>query len=289
MFLLFAVFTSCGWEDPLAGLAGPEHVVIKPKTRGITVMSFNIFGARGLDIDAEYDALASVIRYVNPDFVLLQEVDSCTLRQGNIPCNSAARLAEILDTTTVYKWHYNFSPAEYNLYNQGGAYGDAILSRHPILWEKDYRLDYAEEHENQKEKEKRSVCVIKSLVDTTEVYIGCTHFDHLYTEHSRISQAHQLRTIVEEYEGEILILGGDLNSKPDSETMSIVTEYLTPSYTDPKQYTYPSQMKGVPSSMIDYVMLANYSKGIMCTSSNVIDTASSDHCAVYATYVFTEE
>ena len=288
--ILFAVAmaVACGWEDPLAGLAGPEHEVIKPKTRGFTVMTYNIYGARGLTLDADYEALASVIRYVNPDFVLLQEVDSCTRRQAELPCNSAIKLTEILDTTTIYDWSYNYSPAEYNLYSQGGAYGDAILSRHKILWEKDYQLTYAPEHNNDSQREKRSVNVIKVSIDDKDVYVGCTHFDHLGTEYSRISQAHQLAEIVAEYEGEIFVLGGDFNAKPDSETMSIVTQYLTPSYTDLTQYTFPSQRTGTPSSMIDYVMAAKYSTRIQCNTSNVVNNSASDHCAVWATYSFVE-
>lgn len=288
ILLVVAAAVACGWEDPLAGLAGPEHEVIKPKTRGFTVMTFNIYGARGLTLETEYEALASVIRYVNPDFVLIQEVDSCTRRQAELPCNSAIKLTEILDTTTVYDWSYNYSPAEYNLYNQGGAYGDAILTKHKILWEKDYQLTYAPEHNDESQKEKRSVGVIKVSIDDRDVYVGCTHFDHLATEYSRISQAHQLAEIVAEYEGEIFVIGGDLNAKPDSETMSIVTQYLTPSYTDPTHYTFPSQMNGTPASMIDYVMAAKYSTGIRCTSSSVLNNSASDHCAVYATYTFTE-
>lgn len=286
--LTVAIAVACGWEDPLAGLAGPEHVVIKPKTRGFIVMTYNIYGARGLTLEADYEALASVIRYVNPDFVLLQEVDSCTRRQAELPCNSAKKLTEILDTTTIYDWSYNYSPAEYNLYSQGGAYGDAILSKHKILWEKDYQLTYAPEHNNDPQREKRSANVIKVSIDDKDVYVGCTHFDHLGTEYSRISQAHQLADIVAEYEGEIFVMGGDFNSKPDSETMSIVTQYLTPSYTDLTQYTFPSQRTGTPSSMIDYVMAAKYSTGIQCTSSNVVNNSASDHCAVWATYSFVE-
>lgn len=290
IIVLLAVLAAvaCGWQDPLAGLAGPEHEVIKPKTRGFTVMTYNIYGARGLTLEADYEALASVIRYVNPDFVLLQEVDSCTRRQAELPCNSAKKLTEILDTTTVYDWSYNYSPAEYNLYSQGGAYGDAILSRHPILWEKDYQMTYAPQHNNNSQREKRSVNVIKVSIEGRDVYIGCTHFDHLGEEYSRISQAHQLSEIVAEYEGEIFVMGGDFNAKPDSETMSIVTQYLTPSYTDPTQYTFPSQRTGTPTNMIDYVMAANYSTGISCKSSNVVNNSASDHCAVYATYIFTE-
>ena len=281
---------SCGWEDPLAGLVGPEHEVIKPKTRGFTAMTFNIYGARGLKTEADYDAIAGVIRYVNPDFVMLQEVDSCTRRQADLQCNSAAKLVEILDASTNYKWYYNYSPAEYNLYNQGGAYGDAILSRHEILWEKDYVLDYAPEHNDNPEKEKRSVNVIKVSLGSKEIYLGCTHFDHLGGEWSRVSQAEQLKEIVKEYDGKIFVLGGDLNAKPDSETLKIVTDYMIPSYTDEKQYTVPSKMSGEqPDKMIDYIMMADYSKDFLrCTSSNVLNHAASDHCAVYATYFFIE-
>ena len=251
-------------------------------------MSYNIYGARGLKLDADYLALASVIRQINPDFVLIQEVDSCTTRQGDLKCNSAIKLKEVLDSTTIDKWYYNYSPADYNLYNLGGAYGDAVLSRHEILWEKDYQMDYAPEHATQKEREKRSVGIIKVKINNRDVYIGCTHFDHLGSDHSRISQAYQLKDIVNEYEGEILILGGDFNSEPDSKTMEIISEYMIPSYTDLTQYTFPSQRTGTPTKMIDYVMCAKYSTGITCTSSKVLNNAASDHCAVYATYSFVE-
>jgi len=287
---ILGLSASCGWEDPLAGLAGPEHEVIKPKTRGFTAMSFNIYGARGLTKESDYEALAGVIRFINPDFVMLQEVDSCTRRQAQLQCNSAAKLVDILDATTNYKWYYNYSPAEFNPYNQGGAYGDAILSRHEILWEKDYVLDYAPEHNDNPEREKRSVNVIKVSIGSKEIYIGCTHFDHLGGEWSRISQANQLKEIVKEYDGKIFVLGGDLNAMPDSETLNIVTSYMTPSYTDKTQYTAPSKMKEPsPSKMIDYVMMADYSRDfIRCTSSNVYNHTASDHCAVYATYSFIE-
>ena len=61
LILALGVFASCGWEDPLAGLAGPEHEVIPPKTRGFTVMTYNIYGARGLKLEEDYEALASAI------------------------------------------------------------------------------------------------------------------------------------------------------------------------------------------------------------------------------------
>ena len=289
LMLSVGLFASCGWEDPLAGLAGPEHEVIPPKTRGFIVMTYNIYGARGLKLEEDYEALASAIRYVEPDFLLIQEVDSCTLRQGDLKCNSAAKLVEILDTTTIYKWHYNYSPAEYNLYSQGGAYGDAILTRHEILWEKDYQLEYAMEHATDSQREKRSANVIKVQIDLKDVYVGCTHLDHLGTEYSRIYQAEQLRDIVAEYEGEIFVMGGDFNAAPTTQTMQIVTEYLTPSYTDPAQFTFPSiRNSESPTSMIDYVMKANYSDRIQCASSNILNTKASDHCAVYAKYIFVD-
>jgi endonuclease/exonuclease/phosphatase family metal-dependent hydrolase len=42
-------------------------------------MTYNIFGASG---NANLDSLAVVISDAEPDFVLIQEVDSCTPRSG---------------------------------------------------------------------------------------------------------------------------------------------------------------------------------------------------------------
>jgi predicted small lipoprotein YifL len=37
ILLVVAAAVACGWEDPLAGLAGPAHEVVKQKTRGFTL------------------------------------------------------------------------------------------------------------------------------------------------------------------------------------------------------------------------------------------------------------
>ena len=81
ILIFFALMSliSCNQKDPLAPFRDESKFVIPPTGKSITVMTYNIFGASG---NANLDSLAVVINGAEPDFVLLQEVDSCTPRSG---------------------------------------------------------------------------------------------------------------------------------------------------------------------------------------------------------------
>lgn len=76
-----------------------------------------------------------MIRRQNPDFVTLNEVDVFTNRTGK-DVHQARDLAEKLGM----EWH--FSKA---IDRDGGEYGDAVLSKYPILEKRSYRLPCAAE------------------------------------------------------------------------------------------------------------------------------------------------
>lgn len=86
---------------------------------GLRVMTYNIkHGER-----SSLESLARVIAAERPDLVALQEVDLGTARAGGV--DQAARLGELTGM------EHAFVPAL--LSHDGGQYGLALLSRHPIL------------------------------------------------------------------------------------------------------------------------------------------------------------
>ena len=236
---LLLVVAACNKDENYNDKYG-DRAVIPPKGQSLRVMTYNIYGARATSPAnaADLDAIAEVIRRQNPDFVTLNEVDVFTNRTGK-DVHQARDLAEKLGM----EWH--FSKA---IDRDGGEYGDAVLSKYPILEKRSYRLPCAAEQPG----EDRSLCVIRVQIDGKDLYVASTHLDHLSGGASRLVQATEIRRIRDtELEGD-LILCGDLNAIPSSNVIATMTSFLT--NTGPiDQYTFPSDD---PSRKIDYIMYA---------------------------------
>lgn len=215
-----------------------DKAVLPPQGKTLRVMTYNIYGARATSPAnaADLDAIAEVIRRQDPDFVTLNEVDVFTERSGK-NVHQARDLAEKLGM----EWH--FSKA---IDQSGGQYGDAVLSKYPILETFSYTLPCAAEQPG----EDRSLCVIRVEIDGKSLYVASTHLDHLSGDASRMVQAAEIRTICStELTGD-MILCGDLNAVPSSNVIATMTAFLTSAGTI-DQYTYPSDN---PSRKIDYIM-----------------------------------
>lgn len=236
---LLLVVAACNKDENYNDKYG-DRAVIPPKGQSLRVMTYNIYGARATSPAnaADLDAIAEVIRRQNPDFVTLNEVDVFTNRTGK-DVHQARDLAEKLGM----EWH--FSKA---IDRDGGEYGDAVLSKYPILEKRSYRLPCAAEQPG----EDRSLCVIRVQIDGKDLYVASTHLDHLSGDASRLVQATEIRRIRDtELEGD-LILCGDLNAIPSSNVIATMTSFLT--NTGPiDQYTFPSDD---PSRKIDFIMYA---------------------------------
>ena len=236
---LLLVVAACNKDENYNDKYG-DRAVIPPKGQSLRVMTYNIYGARATSPAnaADLDAIAEVIRRQNPDFVTLNEVDVFTNRTGK-DVHQARDLAEKLGM----EWH--FSKA---IDRDGGEYGDAVLSKYPILETRSYRLPCAAEQPG----EDRALCVIRVQIDGKDLYVASTHLDHLSGDASRLVQAAEIRRIRDtELEGD-LILCGDLNAIPSSNVIATMTSFLT--NTGPiDQYTFPSDD---PSRKIDYIMYA---------------------------------
>ena len=131
LWALLLIVVSCTNDDNYNDEHG-DKAVIPPKGRIIRIMTYNIYGARATSPAnaADLDALAEVIRRQDPDFVTLNEVDVFTNRTGK-DVHQARDLAAKLGM----EWH--FSKA---IDRDGGEYGDAVLSKHPIIETRSYRL-----------------------------------------------------------------------------------------------------------------------------------------------------
>ena len=96
----------------------------------LRVLTYNIHRAIGVDRRFRLDRVASIIAHHDPDVALLQEVDDGAPRSGHM--NLAAELALLLG--------YPHLAVGHNVRLRQGRYGNATLSRHPIVRERNLDL-----------------------------------------------------------------------------------------------------------------------------------------------------
>ena len=277
IFFALVSLISCNQKDPLAPFRDESKFVIPPTGKSITVMTYNIFGASG---NANLDSLAVVINGAEPDFVLLQEVDSCTPRSGrNI--HQAKELAKKTGMKYCYQvaWDRGKDVDDIpDVNNRGGGYGDAVLSKYEFS-DSVKRVIGADPTVGGQD---RAVVFIKVNIEGTDLWVGTTHLDHEKDEKSRIYQANAIKPIVEALDAPF-ILGGDFNAEPGTQTIEIMRKYTTFAYRSDKQYTYPSNMfPHYEKRLIDYITYAPRDYFVE-KGYNVLNTArASDHMPVVA-------
>jgi len=176
----------------------------------LRVMSYNIHHCNPPSKEKEgvidVDAIANAIAQQKPDLVALQEVDVNTNRSGSI--NQAVLLA------TKLKMNFYFAKA---IDHDGGDYGVAILSRFPLSAQQTFMLP-----KNNNAKAEQRVLAIANAEIAKGVFIrfASTHLDAQRSEENRILQATAINRLIAK-ENLPLILAGDLNADPGSESIRI--------------------------------------------------------------------
>ena len=232
----------------------------------VRVLTYNIHHGEGMDRQIDLERVAGVIRRSEADLVALQEVDRGVERSGRV--DQADRLAELTGMRAIFEKNIDF---------QGGEYGNAVLSRLPI--------DSHENHYLPKSPggEQRGALEVHVQVGGEELVFFGTHFDHRSGEGERVASVAMLRELVEKYLDFPVIVAGDLNAGPDSETMSDAAAFLMDvcDAEGPPGPTYPADE---PVRRIDHI-LCNRHPGLRCTGCRVIPEAlASDHRPVLAVF-----
>ncbi len=225
----------------------------------IRVLSFNILHGATLKGDFDLDYLARVIKEANPDLVALQEVDFRTKRALGMDL-----VSELGQRTGLIPL---FGRA---MYFDGGEYGEGILSRYSFLSTRNNPLPAREG------KEPRAALEVQVSLPRgdTITFIG-THMDHTRDETDRLAQAEELNKLFAKCESP-MVLVGDLNARPESETMKQLFSVWTPSDKDYLP-TIPSDQ---PKAKIDYVLYKPAHRWKVIETRVICDSIATDHCAV---------
>lgn len=230
---------------------------------GIKVMTYNIHHANPPSTDSliDIDSIVQVIRMQSPDLVALQEVDQFTRR--SLGQDQARIIAEKLGM------NYFFAKAmDYD----GGAYGQAILSRFPITATAVHRLPADAKFIG----EPRIVGEATiQLPSGTALRFATVHLDAQRGDENRLLQAKAISRLVAAEESP-MIIAGDFNAVVSSEPMRVLDKVFTNSCTS-CDFTIPVLK---PSKTIDFILLDRRKAWTIISHQTIKERYASDHFPV---------
>ena len=236
-----------------------------PKT--LRVLCYNIHYGQGNDGEYNLQRLADVINNAKPDLVALQEVDVVVERSGKV--HQAQELGKLTGLAVRY------GPTQHY---QGGLYGNAVLTRLPILDVQIQPLPYTAATRELTTYPRAAIAVDVKLPNNQPLRFISTHFQHNVAE-DRVAEA----TAVNRLFGDgspPAILAGDMNATPDSEPIKILEQKWTNAIDEAAAPSAPSSK---PQLRIDYVFFRG--KSLKLISTEVIsEPMASDHCPVLAVF-----
>lgn len=229
----------------------------------IRVLSYNIHHGEGMDGRVDLERIAAIIRSVRPDLVALQEVDVRTQRSGDV--DQAAYLANRTGMQVVFGS---------NLEYQGGLYGNAVLSRFPILEYRNHDLP------NPADTEPRGVLEVTIDLEGNarrKLIFLATHLDNRAAV-NRIAAAEWINTYAQGREDVPLLLAGDLNAIPEDEVMEVIAS----SWNRAGQEPMPTVPVDDPQHQIDYVLYRPAGAWKPIEARVLPEPVASDHLPVLA-------
>ncbi len=217
----------------------------------LRVLSFNTHRSTGT-----LNAVAEEILEVDPDIVLLQEVDRRMVRSG------AVDQAEVLADAVGMDGSFSS-----NLARGAGHYGTLILSRFDIVQQGRIPLVRSPRSET------RGLQWVTLEVSGQAVRVYNTHLDATRAD-VRLAQARQVAGILAE-DDLPTILGGDLNAWPASAAVAAISDQLTDTWTAAGQGRSATSRGG---KKIDYLFV----RGLRPLLSQVATSGASDHHRLWA-------
>lgn len=250
-----------------ASLNDPQNAPDSAPANGplrLKILSYNIHHGEGVDGRLDLERIAGVIRAADPDLVALQEVDRNTVRTGKV--DQPAELARLTGR------HVAFGD---NIPYQGGEYGNAVLSRWPIVRLENLRLPSLDHGEQRGVLEVE----VRPPGSAQAVILLCTHLDARRAGTERIASAKAINLLASKRGTLPMILAGDLN---DTTTSATLTELAT-TWKNTNGKVTPTSPAKTPLRQIDFVLtLAQHPWNV--AEVRVIDEAlASDHRPIMAT------
>jgi len=235
----------------------------------ITVATYNIHHAQGVDDRLDLERIAAEIERTGASVIGLQEVDRHWSTRSEF-ADQAGWLAARLGMDVAYGANLDLAPTP----ESGGErrqYGTAILSEHRIRSSRNTLLPRPQNGEQ------RGLLEAVIKVRGASVRFANTHLQH----NSAVERAAQSQRIAELLGSsrEPVVLVGDLNARPGAAELTPLFSRFDDAWVRGGAgdgFTYPAE---APNARIDYVLV---SPEIAVLESTVFSTLGSDHLPLAA-------
>jgi endonuclease/exonuclease/phosphatase family metal-dependent hydrolase len=228
----------------------------------VTILTYNIYHGEDANGSSNLDAVAGIINSLEPDLVALQEVDNKTARAKGL--DLTAELSRRTGMQGVFGKAMDYD---------GGGYGEAVLSRHPVIETKNNPLPHTPKAEP-----RAALEVHIELTGGVKMAFVGTHLDHQRDQSNRMKQASRIIELYENYDLPI-VLAGDLNATSGSDPINLLLGQWSDAARDNPRPTFPSTK---PSRRIDYIMYKPKDRWKVVEIRVIDEKVASDHCPVFA-------
>lgn len=250
----------------------------------LRVLEWNIHHGVGTDGAYNIDRLATWMTRMNPDVVLLNEVEKNTW-WGNE--DQPARFKSLLQSKTGRTWYAHFSQ-EFGQWSSNGK-GHLILSRYPLESTSHVNITASSGLKGAGAASQATI-----VVNGRTINFILTHLD----PHDQAMRLRQAKDVINWASGyaENRILAGDMNAWPDQSSIAEVNKTYTDTWTAAVNLGTATGISGITpfgatkKGRIDYIFLSKGSSGMSVLSSMVYDTRDgsgimpSDHRPVLTTF-----
>ncbi|GAB3962342.1 endonuclease/exonuclease/phosphatase family protein [Spirosoma harenae] len=242
----------------------------KSEENQLRVMSYNIHHANppASPNVIDLDAIAAVIRAQQPDVVMLQELDVHTGRSGK----NVDEAAELGAKTGLKSYFVK------SIDHDGGDYGVAILSKYEMTNLR--RIRIPTDSTTKGEPRILGLATI-TLPNGKPITVACTHLDAQRPSTNRNLQAAEIARVLKQ-ETNPVILAGDFNDTPDSETLRLLTSVVTSSC----QNCPPTIPVEKPTKTIDFITFAPKDAFRVVQHRVIPERVASDHLPVVAVLTY---
>ena len=228
------------------------------------IMTFNVQHCKNfISGKIDYEKVAEAIVSCGADVIGLNEV-----RGGRLVPFSPSQVKRLSRLTGIKNYYFGKSIGIF----KGGPYGNAILSKYPIIEAETIRIPMPDRKDRKYKYRYERRCVVKAVLEGN-ITVLVTHFGLNPDE-----QESAVKILTENIEAEKCILMGDFNMPPDNKLQDPIREMLTDTANEfrEKLLSFPSDR---PSRRIDYIYVSN---DIKVVSADVPEIIVSDHRPVLA-------
>lgn len=236
----------------------------------VIALVYNIHAGKDARGVHNLQRVADAVKSADADIVLLQEVDRFTTRSGGE--DQIARLAALTGMHSAFGNTLDY---------QGGQYGIALLSRWPIVRDTLFQLPIEPPQTRAGGSyEPRGALYAAIDLGRDTLHVFNTHLDASRDDQFRRQEAGVLLELARPLldRGASVIVGGDLNSTPESAVIALLTaDRLTDTWPlcgSGDGFSFPDSL---PVRRIDYLLL---SPRLSCSAATVLNAHASDHRAV---------